>query len=107
MKYEQKAALYNELIAKCGFEKKGKALPYTSVNGHMFSQLNKNGELGIRFPKDTQEKYLKELNTTTYKSYGAIMKGYVLIPEKFWHDLNTLAQYLQESHDYTQTLKPK
>ncbi len=50
--WEEKFAKYDELIAMCPrFERKGKAVPYTSANGHMFSQLNKDGELGIRFSK--------------------------------------------------------
>lgn len=106
--WEKKLALYDELVAKCPrFERKGKTMIYTSANGHMFSQLNKDGELGIRFSKDTQEKYIQELGTTTFKSYGATMKGYVLIPEEMWNDLDTLAKYLDESYDYVMSLKPK
>lgn len=105
---EQKEMLYNELVAKCPrFERKGKASPYTSANGHMFSQLNKDGELGIRFSKEVQEKYIKELKTDNFKSYGAVMKGYVLMPEHMWGDLNELAKYLNESYDYVMSLEPK
>ena len=35
-------------------ERKGKANPYTSANGHMFSQINKDYQLGIRLPKALQ-----------------------------------------------------
>jgi len=80
---EEKVALYDALVAKCHrFERKGKTMPYTSANGHMFSQLNKDGELGIRFSTDVQEKYLRKLKTTHFKSHGATMKGYILIPER-------------------------
>ena len=99
---------YDELVAKCQrFERKGKNNPYTSANGHMFSQLNKDGELGIRFSKEVQEKYIIELNTGYFKSYGATMKGYVLIPASLWNDLDTLAKYLNESYDYVMSLEPK
>ena len=95
-------------MEKCpGFERKGKNNPYTSANGHMFSQLNKDGELGIRFSKEVQEKYIKELGTGYFKSYGATMKGYVLMPEKFWDNLDKLADFLNESYDYVMSLKPK
>jgi hypothetical protein len=51
---DEKVELYNKLIAKCpGIERKGKNNPYTSVNGHMFSLINKDGELGMRFSKET------------------------------------------------------
>ena len=86
---------------------KGKTMPYTSANGYMFSLLNKAGEIGIRFSKEVQEKYMKELSTTYYKSYGATMKGYILIPDEMLIDLDNLANYLNESYDYVMTLEPK
>ena len=61
---EDKVALYDELVKLCPrFERKGKNNPYTSANGHMFSFINKDGEFGIRFSKEVQEKYIKELGT--------------------------------------------
>lgn len=106
--WEEKLKLYDELVAKCPrFERKGKTMPYTSANGYMFSLLNKAGELGIRFSKKTQEKYMKELHTTYYKSYGATMKGYILIPEEMLNDLDNVADYLNESYDYVMSLEPK
>jgi len=82
-------------------------MPYTSANGYMFSLFNKNSEIGIRFSKDIQEKYMKEHDTTLYKSYGAVMKGYILITDKMLEDLDEMAKYLNESYDYVMTLKPK
>lgn len=100
--------LYNELVAKCPrFERKGKANPYTSANGYMFSLINKEGELGIRFSKEVQEKYMKEFETSYFISYGAKMKGYILIKESMWYDLDALANLLNEAYDYVMTLKPK
>lgn len=80
---------------------------YTSANGHMFSQLNKAGELGIRFSKETQEKYMDEWGSTPFTSYGAVMKGYVLVPDEMWNDLDRLATYLNESYDFVMSLDPK
>ncbi len=106
--WEKKLALYDKLVAKCPrFDRKGKTMPYTSANGYMFSQLNKDGEFGIRFSKEVQEKYFQEIGTTFYKSYGATMKGYVMMPESMWKDLDTLANYLNESYDYVMFLEPK
>lgn len=108
MDWKETVKLYGELVAKCPrFERKGKTVPYTSANGHMFSSVNKDGELGIRFGKEAQEKYMKELNTTLFKSYGAVMRGYVLIPEELFQDMDKLAQLLNESYDYVMTLEPK
>ncbi len=105
---EEKLKIYDALVAQCPrFERKGKTMPYTSANGYMFSLFNKANEIGIRFSKERQAHYLKELNTTIYKSYGAVMQGYILIPEALWGDLKTLAGYLNESYDYVMTLPPK
>ncbi|MEC3907577.1 hypothetical protein VOI54_11150 [Tamlana sp. 2201CG12-4] len=82
-------------------------MPYTSANGYMFSLLNKAGEIGIRFSKDVQEKYIKEFQSSIYKSYGAVMKGYVLIPDHMLEDIDAITKYLNESYDYVMTLEPK
>ncbi len=73
----------------------------------MFSLFNKAGEIGIRFSKEVQKKYIEEFESNIYKSYNSIMHGYVLIPEKMWADLDKLAEYLNESYDYVMSLPPK
>jgi hypothetical protein len=106
--YEQRREIYDALVAKCPrIERKGKTMPYTSANGYMFSLLNKAGEIGIRFSKSVQQKYLEEFETTLFKSYGAVMRGYVLIPDHMLEDLDALAVYLNESYDYVMSLEPK
>jgi hypothetical protein len=106
--YQEKLKIYDELVALCPrFERKGKTMPYTSANGYMFSLLNKAGEIGIRFSKEVQKKYLEEFDTTLFKSYNSIMHGYVLIPEEMFADLNKVAEYLNESYDYVMSLEPK
>ena len=106
--WEEKLKVYDELVAKCDrFERKGKTMPYTSSNGHMFSLYNKACEIGIRFSKEVQEKYMKEFNTTLYTSYNATMRGYILIPERMLEDLDHVAELLNESFDYVNSLDPK
>ena len=106
--WEKNLKIYDALVEKCPrFERKGKTMPYTSANGHMFSLLNKDGELGFRFSKEVQEKYIVEFKTTIFKSHGAVMKGYVLIPQHMLEDLDALAMYLNESYDYVMSLPSK
>lgn len=106
--WEEKLKIYDQLVAKCNrFGRKGKTVPYTSANGYMFSLLNKEGEIGIRFSKDVQEKYIAEFNSSIYKCHNAIMKGYVLIPDAMLKDLDNVANYLNESYDYVMSLDPK
>ena len=108
MIYKEKLALYDQLVTECiGVERKGKSMPYTSANGHMFSFLNKNGDLGFRFAKEVQEKYIAEWDSSHMVSHGAIMKGYVLITDDMLDDLGKLKEYLLESHKYVMTLAPK
>lgn len=106
--WEKNVKIYDQIVAQCpGIERKGKTNPYTSANGYMFSMINKAGELGIRFSKEVQEKYFEELNTTFFKNHNAVIKGYVLIPEKMLTETDRLAAMVQESHAYVMTLKPK
>ncbi|KAA3662869.1 MAG: hypothetical protein DWQ04_12265 [Chloroflexi bacterium] len=106
--WKQKLERYDKLVEKCPrFDRKGKTVPYTSANGHMFSILNKEGELGFRYAKDVQEKYIEAWGTTIFKSHGAVMRGYVLIPDPMFADLDKLADYLNESYDYVMSLDPK
>ena len=87
--------IYDQLISNCSrFERKGKTMPFTSANGYMFSLFNKAGEIGIRFSNEVQKKYIQEFNTSIYKSYGAVMKGYILIPERLWNNTEIIVSLL-------------
>ena len=106
--WEERLALFDKLVDFCPrFERKGKTMPYTSANGYMFSLLNKDAELGIRLSKESGERFKDEHETTLFKSYGAVMKGYVLIPDAMLDDLETLSTYLDEAYDHVMSLEPK
>ena len=45
--------------------------------------------------------------TTLYKSYNAVIHGYILITDKMLKDLNNVVKLLDESYDYVMSLKPK
>ncbi len=106
--YQESLARYDELVAKCPrFDRKGKSMPFTSANGYMFSLLNKAGELGIRFSKEVQAEYFNKFNTSFFKSYGATMQGYILIPEDLLEDTETVVNLLNQSYEYVMSLEPK
>ena len=46
-------------------------------------------------------------NTTLYKSYGATMRGYILIPESMYTNSVLIVSLLNESYDYVMSLDPK
>ena len=105
---DKKLKIYDELVSKCErFERKGKTMPYTSANGHMFSLFNKANEIGIRFSKDVQKKYIEKYDTTIYKSYNAVMQGYILINDSMLKDQKNVVKLLNESYDYVMSLPSK
>ena len=105
--WEEKLKFYDQLIATNDkFERKGKTMPYTSANGYMFSLFNKAGEIGIRLPKASQESFKEKHHTTEYRSYGAVMRDYVLVPEHLYENMELLAATLEESYSYVMSLPP-
>lgn len=82
-------------------------MPYTSANGHTFSQINKAAEIGIRFSKEVQKEYMEKYNTSLFKSYNSIMHGYILTPLEMLKDLDHVARLLDESYNYVMSLDSK
>ena len=107
MNHEQARARYAELVATIReAELKGAKMPYTSVNGNMYSYLGENG-VGLRLPADVREEFLERYRTTLYQTHGTVQKEYVTVPADLLASLDELAPYFQASFDYAQTLKPK
>ncbi len=86
---------------------KGKTMPYTSANGHMFSSLNKVGELGLRLGKEDREQFLVDHNTELFVTYNTVMKEYVRVPESLLQRPEAFLPYLEKSYKYILSLKPK
>ena len=105
---KDKLKIYDEIISKCkGFDRKVKTMFYTSANGYMFSQLKEAGEISIRLPKEEAINFMKKHNTTGFKSYGAYMNDYVLIPEELLDKTELLTSYFIKSYKYLISLDPK
>jgi hypothetical protein len=103
-----KSELYDKLIATHPkIERKGAAMGYTSLNGHMFTLLGPFGTLALRLPEVEREKFIKKYKTTLYEAYGAVMKEYVAVPDALFKKTKELKKYLVMSYDYIATLKPK
>ena len=100
--------IYRTLLDKCSrFDLKGKSTMYTSSNGHMFSFLNKEEEIGIRFSKEVQEMYFEKYKTSFYHSHGSVMKGYILLTESMLVEPENILVLLNESFDYVNSLPAK
>jgi TfoX/Sxy family transcriptional regulator of competence genes len=86
-------ALYDALLAtNPEIERKGAAMPYTSVNGNMFSLLTPDGTLALRLPAADREAFLKRSETALCKQYGAVMKEYVRVPASLLQNTRALAK---------------
>lgn len=110
-KYEGPEAalkLYDKLIAtQPDIERKGAKMPYTSLNGHMFSFLGQDGTLYVRLSPEDQEAHDKKHGTGPVKSYGAVMRGYVEIPDALFKKTAQLKKTFAASLKYIASLKPK
>lgn len=101
-------ALYDALIATLpGAERKGATMPYTSVNGHMFSFLDKEGNLSLRLPAGACDEFIKKYKTALSVQHGAVLKEYIVVPQALFTDTKKLAPYFVQSYQYTSMLKPK
>ena len=99
--------LYKKLVASdLQSELKGDKVPYTSLNGHMFSYINE-GSLVLRLSKNEKEAFEKKYKTGPVISYGVIKTEFVCVPEELLNNTKELKKYFDLSKSYTQTLKPK
>jgi TfoX/Sxy family transcriptional regulator of competence genes len=106
--YAEKLAFYEALVAtNPKVERKGATMPYTSLNGHMFSFLTKEGTLALRLPKEERESFLEKYETKLCVQYGAVMKEYIEIPAALLENTKQLQNYFDISYAYISTLKPK
>ena len=100
--------LYEKLVAtNPEVERKGDTMPYTSVNGHMFSLFTKEDQLTLRFPPDELERFLKKYKTRLSIQYGMVMKEYAVVPDALLARTGELQKYFDISYKYVSSLKPK
>jgi hypothetical protein len=106
--YEASLALYEALVAtNPAVKRKGKTMPYTSLNGHMFSMLTKEGQVALRLPAGEREAFLEKYQTVLSVQYGTVMKEYVVVPAGLLAKTEELKVYFELSYGYVGSLKPK
>jgi len=106
--YANKLAIYEKLVAaNPSIERKGDTMPYTSLNGNMFSLLAKDGALGFRLAKENREELINKYKSGLMVQYGAVMKEYAVIPDQLLNSPKELKKYFDLSYAYAKTLKPK
>ena len=107
MTREEVLTIYEEAVAMAGLERKGKTMPYTSSNGHMFSLINKANELGIRLSKEDTSKFDSKYGALPFISSGATMREYVLIPKELLLQKEELRDYLKKGFRFVNSKPPK
>jgi hypothetical protein len=104
----EKLQLYEKLVGtNPDLKRKGASIPYTSLNGHMFSFLTKSGTLALRLPDADREAFMKKYKTGLCEQYGRVMKEYVVVPDDLLAKTQELKGYLDISFTYVGSLKPK
>ena len=100
--------LYEKLVrTDSRVELKGDTVPYTSLNGHMFSALHKDGTVALRLPSPDREAFLKKYKTSLASHYGVVQPEYVVVPAKLLAKTAELKPYFATSIAYVSSLKPK
>jgi len=103
-----KLELYAKLVAtNPKVERKGATMPYTSLNGHMFSFLTKTGKMALRLPTEEREDFLKKYRTKLCEQHGTVMKEYVEVPDALLKKTRELKRYFDQSVTHVGSLKPK
>ena len=82
-------------------------MPYTSLNGHMFSVLHKDGSVALRLPTMKREAFLKKYKTTLASQYGIVQTEYVVVPDALLAKTKDVRRFFQASVAYAGSLKPK
>ena len=104
----EKLESYKKLVAtNPKIEQKGATVPYTSVNGHMFSYLSKDGKLALRLPTEEREAFLKKYKAKLCEAYGRVQPEYVEVPDSLLSSTRELKKFFDRSYEYVSSLKPK
>jgi hypothetical protein len=105
---DEQLAPYNALINSIkGLERKGVTMPYTSVNGHMFSFIDKDLKLSLRLSAEDKTAFEEKYKSTPSIQHGVVMKEYVLVPDALFQKTKELAPWFKKGFEYTSSLKPK
>jgi hypothetical protein len=106
--HPDKLQLYEQLVATNPLvERKGATVPYTSVNGNMFSYLSKDGQLALRLPPGERETFLKKYAAKLCEAYGIVQPEYVEVPDALLAKTAELKRFFDVSYEYVSSLKAK
>ena len=82
-------------------------MPYTSLNGHMFSFITAEHQMALRLSAEDREAFLEKYKSAICEQHGRVMKEYVLVPHSLLKKTDELTEYFDQSFAYINSLKPK
>ena len=106
MELEEKQSHYRQIVESLGLKVKGK-MGYTSINGHMYSFVGKDGMVAFRLSPEDKAAFEEKYGTGNVIQYNSVMRGYVPISDAMLTETATCQEYLSASLNYIKTLKPK
>ncbi len=103
-----KLALYEKLVAtRPDIERKGAAMPYTSINGNMFSFLMSDGTMALRLSEDGRNIFINKYKSRLAEQHGRMMKEYVVVPASLLKKTAELKKAFDAAIVYVASLKAK
>jgi len=105
---DDKIALYDKLVAlHPDAVRKGDTMPYTSLNGNMYTYFTKENFMALKLSAQKREEFIKKYDTGLVFQYGIVQKEYVQVPDSLLHNTEELTHWFFDSYNYATTLKPK
>jgi len=99
---------YKRAVAKHDDIKvKGAKTSYTAINGNMFSFIDDQARICLRFSEKRKAELNKFYGSTDVLQYGAVMRGYVSFSDEVIVYETTLDELFSESLEFAKNLKPK
>lgn len=106
--YQARLTAYAALVASIPeLELKGKKMPYTSMNGNMFSFLTPEGLLCFRLATTDCKAFLEAYDAEPVKQYGSVMRDYVGVPDAVLEDAVALNNLFIQCVTNAKSLKAK
>jgi|GEM_PF-132260 len=103
-----KLALYEKIAAtNPDIERKGNTLPYTSINGNMFSFMTEEGKMALRLSDDGRAIFMRKYKSQLCEQHGRVMKEYVVVPDSLLRKTEELKKAFNASIVYVAALKSK
>jgi hypothetical protein len=86
---------------------KGAKTSYTAINGNMFSFVDDQARICLRFSEERKAELNDIYVSTDVLQYGAVMRGYVPLSAEVTADEKALDKLFSESLEFAKNLKPK